>query len=129
MKLEIQNLKTIEIVKRRKKIEGRGNGKYSQVVAGVKHLIVCMKETGTKRSDTLPSTMLRQVRAATGMMRMILSRLDCTTISGFKRNTCEQKQRLALRSCSLQSHFHLCVFNKEHLETSTDSSSYDTHQL
>lgn len=66
------------------------------MVAGVKHLMVCMNDTGTKRSETLPRTMFRQVRAATGMIRTILSRVDWTTISGFKRNTCEGKEFVAL---------------------------------
>jgi len=39
------------------------------VVAGVKDLMVCMKETGMEERETFPSTMLRQNTAAMGNTR------------------------------------------------------------
>lgn len=38
----------------------------SAVAAGVRDLIVCMKETGTKRRDTFPRTILKQKTTAIG---------------------------------------------------------------
>lgn len=56
------------------------------VVAGVKDLIVCMKETGIYRKLTFPRTMLRQNTADMGKMRLHRS-TGLTSMSGLIFNT------------------------------------------
>lgn len=56
------------------------------VVAGVKDLIVCMKETGMYRKLTFPRTMLRQNTADIGKMRLHRS-TGLTSMSGLIFNT------------------------------------------
>lgn len=65
---------------------GEGEEASAPVVAGVKDLMVCMKDTGMYLKLTLPNTILRQKIKDIGRMRLQRS-AGLTSISGFNCST------------------------------------------